>query len=83
MKVEELKGVNLTKVKIKLTGELKEAYENYSSKGEDEIFLVGAVMGDWFISPDAPTNGKRSLYPMPLEVEPHMFTECEVIEILE
>ena len=86
MKLKELKGVNLVNVKIKLTQELKEAYENYSSKGEDEVFLVGASMGDWFISPMAPTkekNKSRPLYPMPLEVQPSMFLECEVIEIIE
>lgn len=80
MKVKELsKDANLTKVQIKLTDKLREQYKNYSSKGESDMYLVGQVLGDWFISPDSPSASRRALYPKPLEVSPSDFLECEVI----
>lgn len=79
MKVKDYKGKDLNKKKIKLTQELKEQYANYCSKGEDEIYLCGSLMGDWFISPDAPDVKKRILYPMPISVDPKDFLECEII----
>ncbi len=80
MKLKEVdKELNVSKLKIKLTDSLKKAYENYSSKGEEEVYLVGPAMGDWFISPNPPESEERVLYPMPIGVEPMAFLECEVI----
>lgn len=81
MKVRDLPPeANLLGVKIKLTPEMKEAYENYCSKGEDEIYLIGHLMGDFFISPDPPEKVNRALYPLPLELNPKDFLECEIIK---
>lgn len=84
MKLKELPAdTDVLGIKIRLTLELKEAYENYSSKGESEIYLVGDMMGDWFISPNSKNDSRRSLYPMPLSVDPADFLECEIIELNE
>ena len=84
MKLSEIKdkNTNLLNIKIKLTPELKEAYANYSSKGEDEVYIIGSMMGDFFISPDARGVNKRRLYPMPEEVEPKDLLECQILEDL-
>lgn len=86
MKVKDLPdNSDLFNMKIKLTPELQQLYADYSSKGEDEIYLVGPLMGDWFISPHPPDHVKengekgREIYPMPLMVEPRDFLECEVL----
>jgi hypothetical protein len=81
--LKEYPDINILSAKIKLTTELKEAYENYCSEGEDEIFIVGSAMGDFFISPDEPTKETRRLYPLPPSVETSMFLECEVIELMD
>lgn len=78
-------GVNLIGVKLKMTPEIQESYANYSSKGEEEFYIVGEMMGDFFISPDAPSKdkkGSRTLYPMPIEIFPSDLFGCEVISIL-
>jgi len=80
MTLRELEpDTNVLGLKIRLTPELKESYENYSSKGEQDIYLVGDMMGDWFISPAPPNTEKRALYPMPLSVEPSDFLDCEIM----
>ena len=85
MKLKDIedKNINLQCIKIKLTEKMVEAYKNYCSKGESEIYLIGCLMRDFFISPQPPgTKGSRKLYPLPLEVETNDFLECEAVEIL-
>lgn len=85
MKLKELPNtVDTINLKLKLTKELYKAYTDcYDRVNSDEIYLVGPVMGDWFISPDPPGKGNRSfraLWPMPLSVVPSNFLECEIID---
>lgn len=85
VKVKNLdKGTNLTKVKVKLPEDVLASYKKYYG-GEPEMWIVGSLMGDFFLSPDAPTpdgKGKRSLFPMPVNVEPSDILEWEVSEVL-
>ena len=78
--IDSEENFELAKLLIRLTSKMKEAYENYCSKGEEEAYLVGEVMNDWFISPDPPGKEKRTLYPLPMEVEISDFLECEIIK---
>lgn len=83
MKVNELaKDNNLTKIKVKLPESIFESYKNYLG-AEPEMWIVGYMMGDFFLSPDAPsTKGNRILYPMPLGVIPKDILDWEVVENL-
>lgn len=81
MKVKELpKDTNLTKIKVKLPDDVLKAYKEYAG-GEPEMWIVGSMMGDWFLSPIAPgIKGKRRLYPMPISVEPFHILDLDVAE---
>lgn len=82
-KVNQLpEKTNLTKLKVKLPPAVLEAYKNYCG-GEEEMWVVGDLMGDFFLSPLPPdTKGERRLYPMPPEVVPADILEWEVVENL-
>ena len=82
MKLKELDPkTDITTVKIKLTEDLKKAYDEYAGPHDtDEVYIVGDTMGDFFISIDAPDKDKRQLYPMPIYHQPKEFLECEVVK---
>jgi hypothetical protein len=83
MKVSELpKGTNLTKVKVKLPLEILQKYQDYAG-GKKEMWIVGGMMGDWFMSSSSPKNKKRRLYPMPIGVDPIMILEWDVVKVLD
>ena len=74
------KDTDLTKVRIRLNEKLIEHYSVHNKIISTEIWLIGDFMGSWFISPDAPDQKKRILWPMPLNVTPQDFLECKVID---
>ena len=76
------KDTNLTKVKVKLPDNVLEEYKGYCG-GEPEMWIVGDLMGDFFLSPTAPTPEHRRLYPMPITVQPSDILDWEVVEIIE
>ncbi len=82
MKLKELDPkTDITTVKIKLTEDLKKAYDEYCGPHDtDEIYIVGDTMGDFFISTDAPGENNRQLFPMPVCYQPNEFLECEVVK---
>jgi hypothetical protein len=81
MKLKDLDPkIDIGNVKIKLTEDLKKAYDEYAGPHDtDEVYIVGDMMGDFFISTDAPDKTKRQLYPMPVYRTSQEFLECEVI----
>ena len=82
MKLKELDPkIDIRNVKLKLTEDLKKAYNEYAGPHDtDEIYIVGETMGDFFISTDAPDKESRQLYPLPVYHQPSEFLECEIIE---
>ena len=82
MKLKDLDPTtNITTIKIKLTEDLKKAYDEYAGPHDtDEVYIIGDTMGDFFISTDAPGKDSRKLYPMPVYHTPQEFLECEIIE---
>lgn len=82
MIVEELpKGTNLLYVRLKLPTDALEKYKDYAG-GEEEMYIVGNTMGDFFMSPNPPGKHKRRLYPLPLGVTPQDMLKWEVVEVL-
>lgn len=83
-KVNQLpENTNLTKVKVKLPDNVLKDYKDYCG-GEPEMWIVGDLMGDFFLSPLHPdTKGERRLYPMPINVVPSDILEWEVVEVIE
>jgi hypothetical protein len=83
MKVSELpKGSNLTLVKVRLSDEQLTQYKAYNG-GEQDMWIVGETMGDFFLSPHPPNmKGERRLYPIPITLEPQFLLKCEVVENL-
>lgn len=80
MKVKELpENTNLTKIKVKLPDDVLKQYKEYAG-GESEMYIVGATMGDFFLSPNAPGTKSRRLYPMPIGINPSDILEWEVIQ---
>jgi len=81
MKVSELpEDTNLRDIKVELPDDVLEQYQEYCG-GEKQMYVVGSMMGDFFLSPD-PYNdgkGKRRLYPMPLAVIPQHILGWEVV----
>jgi len=79
MKVKELpKNTNLTTIKVKLPKKVLIEYKAYCG-GEEEMYVVGDMMGDFFMSPfPSDTKGERRLYPMPISVNPKDILEWEV-----
>lgn len=81
-KVSDLpKDSNLTKVKVRLPDNVLKLYKEYGG-GEPEMWIAGAMMGDFFLSPNPPGPGERRLYPMPVQVEPTDIIGWEVVEVL-
>lgn len=71
MKIKDLPPqADLTKFRVKLPAKALKQYKAYAG-GESIMYIVGGMMGDFFMSPDAPTKkGNRRLYPMPTLVTP-------------
>jgi len=86
MTVEELpEGTNLTRARVILPDDALEQYQEYLG-GEKEMYIVGALMGDFFLSPTRPTSdckGSRSLCPMPQFIDPPDILKWEVAQVLE
>ena len=82
MLVKQLpRDINLSKVKIKLPDNVLKMYKDYCG-GETEMWIVGAMMGDFFLSPIPPEpKGRRRVFPMPELVEYSDILEWEVVEI--
>ena len=86
IKVNQLPpDTNLVKVQFRLTPELLKHYSDYCG-GEEKMWFIGPLMGDWFVSPQSPEEkdekGSRRLFPMPEQVSPADLLECEVVSIL-
>jgi hypothetical protein len=83
MKLKELDPkTDITTIKIKLTEDLKKAYNEYAGPHDtDEVYIVGETMGDFFISTSPPTERSRQLFPMPVYHTPQEFLECEIINL--
>lgn len=82
MKVKDLpKGQNLTLVKVRLPKDVLEKYKNYGG-GEEEMWIGGHMMGDFFMTPDTKGSKERILHPMPETVNPEDILEWEVVENL-
>ena len=81
MKLKDIDSkTDITNIKIKLTPSLKEAYNEYLGPYDtDEVYIVGNMMGDFFISTEPPTPEKRNLFPMPIYHQPKEFLECEIL----
>lgn len=81
MKVNQLpENTNLTNVMVKLPDNVLAEYKDYCG-GEPEMWIVGSMMGDFFLSPAPPsTKGERRLYPMPISVVPSDILEWEVTQ---
>lgn len=81
MKVKELpENTNLTDIKVELPSYALNEYKSYLG-GEKEMWIVGAMMGDWFLSPDPKSQNKRTLFPMPITIEPRDILEWNVVDI--
>jgi hypothetical protein len=82
MKVNELpEKSNITNVKVKLPVDALEKYKKYAG-GEEEMWIVGWTMGDFFMSSDGKDKKSRRLYPMPESIKPQDILEWEVVENL-
>lgn len=83
MKVKDLKDkeTNLTKIKVRLPDDVFQKYKDYCG-GEQEMWIGGFMMGDFFMSIDTPTEKKRKLFSMPEGVETKDILEWEIIENL-
>lgn len=80
MKVKELpENTNLADIQVELPDDVLTQYQEYMG-GEKKMYIVGSMMGDFFLSPDPKTKGSRRLYPMPLAVEPQHILEWEVAD---
>jgi hypothetical protein len=81
IKVKDLpKGFNLQNAKVRLPDDVLKAYQDYNG-GEQEMWIGGPLMGDWWLSPDEPGSDTRRLYPMPQGIEPIQMLEWQVVEI--
>lgn len=81
MLVKDLpEGTDLRPIKIRLPDDVLRQYQEYAG-GEKEMYVVGATMGDFFLSPIPPnTRDERIMYPMPPAVEPSHILDWEVVE---
>jgi hypothetical protein len=80
MKVKDLPSeTNLTQIKVILPPKVLKLYKEYGG-GERKMYIGGALMGDFFLTPHPPGTEKRRLYPMPSGVEPSDIVEWEVDE---
>lgn len=82
MIVNELpKDTYFADIKVKLPADVLKQYKDYCG-GEPEMWIVGDLMGDFFLSPDPPRPEHRKLYPMPPGVLPSDILEWEVADVL-
>jgi len=83
MFVKELpENSNLANIKVQLPEKVLEQYQAYCG-GDAQMWIVGSMMGDWFLSPNPPNiKGERRLYPMPIGIEPSNILEWEIVENL-
>ncbi len=83
MNVQDLpEKTNLTKIKVKLPKKALDQYKSYCG-GEEEMWIVGSMMGDFFLTPDKPTKeGERKLFPMPELINPGDILKWKVVENL-
>ena len=81
MKVKELpEDTNLAKVLVELPDDMLKQYKDYAG-GEKRMYIVGQLMGDFFMSPTKPHPKKsRKMFPMPLGIEPSNILEWEVVD---
>jgi hypothetical protein len=81
MKVSELpENTNLTEVKVKLPSEVLKDFKNYMG-GEQEMYIIGFTMGDFFLSPQPKSIKERRLYPLPPHIEASNILDWEVVEV--
>jgi hypothetical protein len=72
---------NLLNIRILITDNIfKEYIESGQKIRSKEIYLLGEIMGDWFISNDSPKEKERELYFLPINLHPDVFLEYEVLE---
>jgi len=86
MLVKELpEETNLKAIKVELPDVVHQLYIDYCMHPgpvEKQVWLVGSMMGDWWVSPDAPGQpGSRRLYPMPMGIYPSDIMDWEVVEV--
>lgn len=78
MKVKDLpKDQDLLNIPIILPDEVLKQYQDYCG-GEKVMYIVGPIMGDWFMSPQPPGPKERRVYPIPIGVSPQDILEWEV-----
>lgn len=80
MKVKDLpENTSLATIKVRLPKKTLVEYKAYCG-GEEQMYIVGSMMGDFFLSPVSPeTKGEKKLYPMPPSVVPQDILEWEVV----
>ena len=80
MKLKDLPGnTNVLKLKLKLPKIALQEFKEYLG-GETEMYIVGPMMGDFFLSPMPPDiKGERRLYSLPISIETSELLEWEVI----
>ena len=82
MKAKDLLGhTNLINIKVRLTDELLKAYKDYAG-GTRNMWFIGWINMDFFMSPHSPKTKERRLYPLPIAVDTADLLECKVIKIL-
>jgi hypothetical protein len=80
MKITDLPdNFDLTDTLVELPENVLKQFKNFAG-GEKHMYIVGATMGDFFMSPDKKGSKKRRLYPLPLSVEPRDIADWEVVE---
>ncbi len=65
---------------LRLPDDVLKDFQEYVG-GERDMYFVGSMMGDIFMSPIHPTDATRALYPFPIHIEPKDLLEWEVISI--
>jgi hypothetical protein len=85
MKLRELPDdTNVLDVKLKVPEKELAAYREYcGTEVNDEVYVVGTLMGDFFISNEPRTRdgqGKRQIFPMPESIQPEDLLDWEVAE---
>lgn len=80
MTLKELpEGTDLTKIKLVLPDNILTLYQEYWG-GEKEMYIVGELMGDFFMSPNSKEEENRRLYPLPASVLPIDMLDWQVVE---
>lgn len=80
MKLKDLpKETNILNILLILPDDILELFKDYMG-GEKEMYYVGFVLGDYFMTPDDKSTPRRRLYALPIGVEPYHLLEWEVKE---